>query len=332
MKRQCSAQVVCPREDAATSIFEKLLPEILTLIIGQIDAVGLWRFCACSRKARWFILTHHDIFAAIHETFVTTPSVTTTLEPDSLWGYGEYTSNKYTIKHHFAVWYVLKYRAMTAGRDFSSRPDVIAFNMIALSVHRAFYVATHQLTDICLLHDLCEIDYTNYTRRQLPDAERLDPLTFRLPRVYYNRALIKKYPDVGTCCILVDYNMLSGVVMSIEYIKIPSDVQYFALQQEALGARNIVDIRTVVVSRAITSIVGSGMSIEDVRREIEKVFVSAVYHNRIKREVVPSIEKKLRQFYDCHINEVATGEQRYSSLTDSSMDDSDDDDSDTISV
>lgn len=332
MKRQRSVEVVHPRkEDTGVSIFEKLPPEVLTLIIGGFDSVSLWRFCACSSKARWFLLTHYDIFSTIHETLVKMPSLASIVQPYALWGFSRNNQHVYTVKHQFAVWYTLKYRAMMSSKDFGSRPDAIAFNIIALSVHKAFYVATHQFVDLHPLRDLCEIDYTQYGREQGPNGEPLDPIVFRLCRARHTPSLIKKYLNVDNCCVLVDYNMLSGIVKSIEYIEMPSRERYFALQREALG-RNVINIRTVVVSHSISAIVRSGGSKEDVQREIEKVFTSAILRSRINCDVSPSIQKRLHQFYDCHINEIAMVEERSSSFTDSSLDDEDEDDSDTLSV
>lgn len=333
MKRQRSVEVVHPRREDGdeVSIFEKLPPEVLTLIIGGFDPVSLWRFCACSSKARWFLLTHHDIFSTIHETLVKRPSLASILQPYALWGFSRNKQHGSTIRQQFTVWYTLKYRAVMSSKDFGSRPDAIAFNIIALSVHKAFYVATHQFVDLHPLRDLCEIDYTQYGQKQGPNGEPLNPIVFRLCRTRHTPSLIKNYLNVDTCCVLVDYNMLSGIVKSIEYIEMPSCERYFALQREALG-RNVIDVRTVVVSYSIATIVRSGGSKDDVQREIEKVFTSAIHRNRINCDVSPSIQKKLHQFYDCHINEIATIEERSSSFTDSSLDDDDDDDSDALSL
>lgn len=314
MKRQRGVQLVCPQE--GTSLFENLPPEILTLVISQFGPVCLWRFCACSSTARWFVLTHHDIFAAIHATFIATPSVTTVLRPEALWGYTDRITHRYTIKHHFATWYVLKYRAMMASRDFGSRSGVIAFNMIALSVHKAFYVATHQMIDRSLsLYDMREVDYGYQDRPNGPFDGEMCPLVFRLDRVYYGNSSMEKYLNVKNCCVLVDYDLLTGIVKNIEYIGTPSPERYTALQRASFAGGNIDDIRTVVVSYKIAVAINKGIPKEDIRREIEAVFVSETRTNHIESVVAPAIQKKLRQFYDRHINEVPVMEKCITSVS-----------------
>lgn len=282
MKRGCNRE-----ETSVFAIFNLPIELFASIVLYYFDPLSMWRLCACSSATMAFVLEHVDIFKVVYDKLTMDPRLYLRLSHQTIWKGGS-SHHKPGVRHGFAVWYNLKYRALLSLDAFGAHSHIVAFNALALRIHRLFFTL-HGDTE-SMLPDLCDISTdSSYGNRSL----------YMLPQRKMDKSLRRLYKDLCSCAVIV-YHVTTFDIVFIRNVKC-CDVENVLIETRMKYKGSFTYNVASVASLRLGKLVEAGISEAIISNEIRKVIVTANRDRDLGRGIIQELHRQLYEFYCVHV-------------------------------
>lgn len=266
-------------------IFNLPIELFASIVLYYFDPLCLWRLCACSNATMAFVLGRVDIFRVVHDKLAMDPRLYSRLPYQIVWKGGN-SYRKPGVRHGFAVWYNLKYRALLSLDAFGVHSHIVAFNALALRIHRLFFTL-HGDTE-SMLPDLYDIS-SSYGNRSL----------YMLPHRQMDKTFRRLYKDLCSCAVIV-YHVKTFDIVFIRNVKC-SDVESVLLETRMKYKGSFMRNVASVASLCLGKLVKAGISEATISNEIRKVILTANRNRDLQRGITQELQRQLYEFYCAHV-------------------------------